>query len=68
MPDADDLTGTGHPLGRPTNRGTPAPPDGHWEAVPDAGPYIQRNTATGLWRNVRPPPADAPAYPWFVPP
>lgn len=67
MQAADDLTGGSHPLGRPTNRPDATEPDaGTWEPVPGAGPYIQRNTVTGLWRNVRhAPPASAPTYPWF---
>lgn len=64
--DANDLTAP-QPLGRPVNRaGPPEPPEGRWVPVPGAGPYIERNTVTGRWRNVRPPPPpEAPRYPWF---
>lgn len=45
------------PLGRPINRPEPEPPEGRWVPLPDA-PHIERNTATGRMRNVRPPPAE----------
>lgn len=66
MPQTDDVAS--HPLGAPVNRpGPQEPPEGRWVPVPGAGPYMQRNTVTGQWRNVRPaPPAAAgPVYPWF---
>ena len=33
-----------------------------WEAVNPAEPHIERNTKTGMWRNVRPEP---PPVPWL---
>lgn len=65
-PAAADVADASHPLGRPVNRAGPQEPnEGRWEPVPGAGPFIERNTATGLWRNVRPPPPAGPTYPWF---
>ena len=51
-----------YPLGEPVNRGRPAEPAAdEWQPV-DGSPYIQRNTRTGMMRNVRPPPG--PEFPW----
>jgi hypothetical protein len=43
------------PLGAPI-RPIPTEPEGRWVPVDPAKPNMQRNTKTGLWRNVRPPP------------
>lgn len=63
---ADDVTP--HPLGAPVNRpGPQEPPEGRWVPVDPARPYMQRNTVTGQWRNVRPAPPALP-NPWILPP
>ena len=53
MPQTDDVER--HPFGVPVNRPAPEPAEGRWVPVPDA-PHIERNTATGHMRNVRPEP------------
>lgn len=65
MRTTDDLTPERQaPLGAPVNRPSPEPPEGRWLPVPDS-PHIERNTATGRMRNVRPEPPPAPQYPYF---
>lgn len=59
---ADDVER--YPFGAPI-RPAPEPPEGRWLPVPDS-PHIERNTATGRMRNVRPtPPPEVPSYPYF---
>lgn len=41
----------------------PAKPEGpEWVVVDPSRPHIERNTKTGMWRNVRPEP---PPVPWL---
>ena len=58
-----DGTDAAHPLGAPTNRPKPADPEGQWIADDPSRPHIQRNTRTGMMRNIKP--APPPANPWF---
>lgn len=55
MQEADDVER--YPLGAPIRpESEPESSDGEWVPIPDS-PFLERNTVTGKWRNVRPTPA-----------